>query len=198
MNLTLLVEQNHSYRQGLEATNDKVSEEVALGSGAEQTQVAVHKVPAPDVEYHEVKLDGTLRPSGDGGVFFRSLSPWEFCEQVKLDARKRAAELLATDMEGIRDALKTKLELSHPDLAKKSFTFSIDETGLIKPVGLAGELTQHEESILYGLMNEDKTFGDAAREYIWVLAGIVNRTLEGLDAKCARFFSPANRPNRID
>lgn len=198
MNLTLLVEQNHSYRQGVGATNDKVNREAALGSGAEQTQVAVRKVPAPDVEYHEVKLDGTLRPSGDGGVLFRSLSPWEFCEQVKLDARKRAAELLATDMEGIRDALKTKLELSNPDLAKKSFTFSIDETGLIKPVGLAGELTQHEESILYSLMNEDKTFGDAAREYIWVLAGIVNRTLEGVNAKCARLFSPADGPDRID
>ena len=191
MNLTLVVDQNHSCPRGVGVINDKIKQEAPLDSGTEQTQATVLKAPAPDVEYHEVKLDGTLRPSGDGGVFFRSLSPREFREQVKLDACSRAAELLATDMEGLRDALKTKLELSNSELAKKPFTFSIDETGLIKPVGLDCELTQPEESILYSLMNEDKAFSDAAREYIFVLAGIVHRTSEGLDAKYARFFSPA-------
>lgn len=191
MNLKSIVDQNYYYSPGLEAANDKIKQEAPLRSIAEQTQAAVFKAGAPDLEYHEVKLDGTLRPSGDGGVFFRSLSPWEFCEQVKLDARSRAAELLATDMEGLRDALKTKIELSNPELARMSFTFSVDETGLIKPVGLRRELAQQEEKILSNFLNEDKAFSDAAREYIFVLAGVVHRTLEGLDAKYARFFSPA-------
>lgn len=191
MDLTLVVNQNHSSSRGVETTNDTIKREALLDSGTEQTQAAVLKAPAPDVEYHEVKLDGTLRPSGDGGVFFRSLSPWEFREQVKLDARSRAAELLATDMEGMRDALKAKLEHNNPELARKAFTFSIDEAGLIKPVGLGFELAQQEESVLYSLMNEDKALSGAAREYIFILAGIVHRTLEGLDAKYARFFSPA-------
>ncbi|UZJ59390.1 hypothetical protein OKW98_23020 [Pseudomonas sp. KU26590] len=191
MNLTSVVDQNLSYPQAVGATGDEVKREAPLGSGAEHTQAAEVEAPAPDVEYHEVKLDGTLRPSGDGGVFFRSLSPWEFCEQVKLDARSRAAELLATDMEGMRDALKAKLEHNNPELARKAFTFSIDEAGLIKPVGLGFELAQQEESVLYSLMNEDKALSGAAREYIFILAGIVHRTLEGLDAKYARFFSPA-------
>jgi hypothetical protein len=199
MNLTLVVDQNHSYPRGVNATGDKTKQEAPLDSGTEQTQAAVRKATAPDVEYHEVKLDGTLRPSGDGGVFFRSLSPWEFREQVKLDARSRAAELLATDMEGMRDALKAKLEHSNPELAKKAFTFSIDEAGLIKPVGLGFELAQQEESVLYSLMNEDKALSGAAREYIFILAGIVHRTLEGLNAKYARFFSPAvSKPGSTD
>lgn len=192
MNLTSVVDQNYSRSQRIGVTSDKVKQELLLVSGSKQTQAAEVKTPAPDVEYHEVKLDGTLRPSGDGGVFFRSLSPWEFCEQAKLEARSRAAELLATDMEGLRDALKTKLERSNPELARKSFTFSIDETGLIKPARLTCDLTQREESILCSLMNEDNAFSDAAREYIFVLASIVHRTLEGLDAKYARFFSPAD------
>jgi hypothetical protein len=198
MNLRLSVDQNFSFPQDVGAIRTSVRPEAVTDSGIEQTQVATPKGPTPDYEYHEVKLDGTLRPTVDGGVIFRALSSWEFCEQVKLDAHKRAAELLATDIEGMQDALKTKLEISNPELARKSFTFSIDETGLIKPIGLAGELTQQEESILYGLINEDKVLGDAAREYIWTLAGIVHRTLEGLDAKWARFFSPASgMPNRV-
>lgn len=192
MKLILTVDQNYSYKQDAEAISDKIKPVVLSDIDTQQAGAAEGKRPSPDVEYHEVKLDGTLRPSGDGGVFFRSLSPWEFCEQVKLDARTRAAELLATDMEGMRDVLKAKLEVSSPELAKKTFTFSIDETGLIKPMGLGCELTQHEESTLYCLMNEDTAFADAAREYIWILAGVVHRTLEGFDAKWARLFSPAS------
>lgn len=190
MNLNLIVDHNHSYRQGVQPASDKMKTENPPGSGSEQAPV--HKPLAPDVEYHEVKLDGTLRPTVDGGVIFRSLSPWEFCEQVKLDAHKRAAELRVADMEGMKDALKSRLELSNPELARKSFTFSIDETGLIKPVAFADELTPHEERILSGLMNEDRAFSRAAGEYIRALAVFVHRTLEGLDGKCARLFSPAD------
>jgi hypothetical protein len=191
MKLILTVDQNYTYRHDVQPTSYKMKREVPPDSGSEQAPV--HKPLAPDVEYHEVKLDGTLRPTDDGGVIFRTLSSWEFCEQVKLDAHKRAAELLAADMEGMKDALKSRLEISNPELAKKSFIFSIDETGLIKPVALADELTRHEERILYGLMNEDMAFSNAAREYIRALAAFVHRTLEGLDGKCARFFSPADR-----
>jgi hypothetical protein len=192
MNLRLSVDQNFSFPQDVGAIRTSVRPEAVTDSGIEQTQVATPKGPTPDYEYHEVKLDGTLRPTVDGGFIFRALSSWEFCEQVKLDAHKRAAELRVADMEGMKDALKSRLELFNPELAKKSFTFSIDETGLIKPVSLADELTLHEERILSELMNEDRAFSNAASEYIRALAVFVHRTLEGLDGKCARLFSPAD------
>jgi hypothetical protein len=195
MNLTSIGNWNPLLPQASEVAGDKGKRHPATG----QIEVAAPEPPSPDAVYHEVKLDGELRPTGDGGVIFRTLSSWEFCEQAKLDAYKRAVERRAADMESMHDEIKHRLAVLEPELAAKPFGFSIDETGLIKPVGLCCELTQREERILFNLMNEDETFRSAAREYIRMLAVIVHRTVEGLTATYARFFEPAaDEPNRID
>ncbi|SDH22077.1 hypothetical protein [Pseudomonas abietaniphila] len=191
MNLTSIGNQNRLVAQAAEAVGGKGNIEATGHPITGQIEVAAPAPPYPDAVYHEVKLDGTLRPTGDGGVIFRTLSSWEFREQAKLDAYKHAAECRAADMENMRDEMKSRLADSEPELATKPFGFSIDETGLIKPVGLGCELTQREKNILSSLMNEDEAFRCAAQEYIKMLAGIVHRSLEGLGAKYARFFSPA-------
>jgi len=123
MNLTSIGSQNRLVAQAAEAVGGKGNIEATGHPITGQIEVAAPAPPYPDAVYHEVKLDGTLRPTGDGGVIFRTLSSWEFREQAKLDAHKRAAELRVADMERMKDVLKSSLELSNPELAKKILHF---------------------------------------------------------------------------
>src|SRR5690606_10629412 len=124
----------------------------------------------------------------DGCVSFRTLNSRDFYEQVKLTARKRAAECLADQMDDICQSLKTTAVGIRPDLLSE-LSFSIDEKGTIKPVCVSGLLGMDDEKQLFELLNNHSEFKSVAKEYVWILAGLVGHTIDGLSAKCARYFT---------
>lgn len=199
MNLDLIVDQNHSYRQAVEIAYEKAKRNGGVDAFTAQECELVLSEPEPDYVYHEVMLDTHLRSYEDGCVSFRTLSPRDFYEQVKLTARRCAAESLAHEMDDLWQDIKKTVVGIEPELLSE-LSFSIDEKGTIKPVSVSGSLGEDDERQLFAVLNNHSVFKRAAREYIWILAGLVGHTIDGLSASCARYFV-GYRPleaNRID
>ncbi|NBB12463.1 hypothetical protein [Pseudomonas sp. SLFW] len=195
MNLDLIVDSRHSYRQAVEIAfekakkNGRVDEQTAL-----ECEIILSR-PESDYVYHETRFDNTLRPSGDGGVFFRSMSTCEMYEQIRMDWRKKEASIQADDLRAKFEEQKRQLAENHPTLADKDFSFSVDEHGTITPVSGMDTFAPHERNLISEWLNENKEFKEMAKRYIWSLAVLVNRTLEGLNADYARYFQGSN-PNK--
>lgn len=192
MNLNLIVDIRHSYRQAVEIAFENAKK---IGDVDEQTRLECEIIlsrPESDYVYHETDFDNTLRPSGDGGVFFRSPNMCETYEQMRLDQRKREAALLADSMESHFESLKAQIVAHQPTLLDKDFSFSVDETGTLRAISGKPTLEPHEESLISKWLNENQKIRNMAKEYIWSLAIVVNRTLEGLDADYARYFKPSH------
>jgi len=49
-------------------------------------------------------------------------------------------------------------------------------------------LDEKAEKKLFELLNNHSEFKKAAKEYVWLLAGLVGRTIDGLSAPYARHF----------
>lgn len=188
MNLNLVVDQNHSYRQAVEIAYEKAKSTGNVDEVTVQECELILSEPEPDYVYHEIMLDSTLRSHEDGCVSFPALNSRDFYEQVKLTARMRAAECLASQMDDIWDSVKTATVGIKPELLKE-ISFSVDEKGLIKPVGVSGLLSADDDTQLFELLNKHSVLKGLGKEYVWVLAGLVGRTIDGLSAKYARYFS---------
>jgi hypothetical protein len=116
------------------------------------------------------------------------LSGRDTCEQIKIDARKRAAQNVANQMdETWKDIKKTAVDVE-PELLNE-LSFSVDEKGTIKPVSISHPLDAKTEKLLFELLNNHSEFKKVAKEYVWLLAGLVGLTLDGLSAPYARHFA---------
>ena len=189
MNLDFVIDQNHSYRRAIEIAYEKAKRNGGVDeiTAQECEWVLSGPEPAPDYVYHEVKLDNTLRLHEDGCVSYRVLSPWESYEQEKLNARRRAAECVADQMDNIWEDLKKTTVGVEPELLSER-SFSIDEEGTIRPMSNSHPLDEKAEKKLFELLNNHSEFKKAAKEYVWLLAGLVGRTIDGLSAPYARHF----------
>ena len=56
-------------------------------------------------------------------------------------------------------------------------------------MGVSGLLSADDDTQLFELLNKHSVLKGLGKEYVWVLAGLVGRTIDGLSAKYARYFS---------
>lgn len=185
MNLTIFMDKDHSYRRAIEVAYEKAKKN---GGVDEITKIECERIlsePEPDYVYHEVDLTPRLQP--DGCIYFRTLGERDSCEQAKIDARKRAAETFANQLDDTWEEIKKAAVDVEPELLNE-LSFSVDEKGTIKPVSISRPLDEKTEMLLFELLNNHSEFKKAAKEYVWLLAGLVGVTLEGLSAPYARHF----------
>jgi hypothetical protein len=98
--------------------------------------------------YHEIKPDNTGRLHEDGCVSYRVLNPSDAYEHAKLNARRRAAECFADQMDDLWNDFKKTTVGVEPELSSE-LSFSIDEEGNIRPISTSRPLdTKAENSFL--------------------------------------------------
>lgn len=188
MNLTFIVDQDHSYKQAIKIAYEKAKQNGGVDEITARECEFVISQPEPDYVYDEVEFANTLRLHEGCVCPEAALSPRDAYEHSKIDARRRAAECVANQMDTIwADVKKTAVGVD-PELLNE-LRFSIDETGTIKPVSLLRPLDAKAEKQLFELLSEHSEFKRAAEDYVWMLGGLVGRTIEGLSGNYARHFA---------
>ncbi|MCI8209619.1 hypothetical protein AUC61_08730 [Pseudomonas sp. S25] len=188
MNLTFIIDQNHSYRRAIEIAYEKAKSNGGVDEITARECEFVLSQPEPDYVYDEVRFANTLRLHEGCVCPCAALNPWDAYEHSKIDARRRAVECVATQMDSIwLDVKKTAVGVD-PELLNE-LSFSIDETGTIRPVSILRPIDAKAEKQLFELLNEHSEFKKAAEDYVWMLAGLVGRTIEGLSGDYARHFT---------
>lgn len=187
MNLDFIVDQNHSYRRAIEIAYEKAKRDGGVDEATARECEFVISQQEPDYVYHEIKLDNTGRLHEDGCVSYRVLNPSDAYEHAKLNARRRAAECFADQLDDLWKDLKKTTVGVEPELSSE-LSFSIDEGGIIRPISTSRPLDAKAEKQLFEVLNNHSGFKAAAKEYVWLLAGLVGRTIEGLSAPYARHF----------
>lgn len=189
MNIDLIVDQNHNYRQAVQAAYEKAKSEGSVDEVTEKCCQLVINHPYPAAVYHEADMKQVFTPSGDGGVFYKEWTPREIYEQARINGRKNYAESLAKEMHSAGEDFKKELIASGSSLGDKLVSFMVDERGMLKAISPLKQLSSDEVSLISRLANENKEFKALAMEYIRVLASLVGSTIEGLGAEYARHFS---------
>jgi hypothetical protein len=189
MNIDLIVDQNHSYRQALRVAYDKAMKEGGVDEITEKCAQRVFNHPYPDAVYHEAYSVQFSIPSGDGGVFYNEWDPWEIYEQAKINSRKDCAEWFANEMYAAGQSLTKEAVASGLRLEDKLVRFVVDESGLLKAVSPLNELSPDELSLVSLLANRNEEFKKLAEDYAKLVASLVDCTLEGYDAGYARYFA---------
>jgi hypothetical protein len=190
MNIDLIVNQDHSYRQALRVAYDKAMKEGGVDEITEKCAQRVFNHPYPDAIYHEAYSVQFSIPSGDGGVFYNEWDPWEIYEQAKINDRKDYADWLASEMYVAGQSLSKEAISSGLRLENKLVSFVVDEAGLLKAVSPLNQLSPDELSLVSWLANRNEEFKKLASEYVKMVTSLMNCTIDGLDAGYARYFSP--------
>ncbi|MFK7701159.1 hypothetical protein [Pseudomonas caspiana] len=188
MNLTFIVDQNHSYKRAIEIAYEKAKREGGVDEATARECDFVISQPEPDYVYDEVRFTNTLRLHEGCVCPAAALSPRDAYEHSKIDARRRAAECVATQMDSIWVDVKKTVVGVDPELLNE-LSFSVDETGTIRPVSKLRPLDEKAEKQLFELLNDHSEFKRAAEDYIWMLAGLVGRMIESLSGNHARHFA---------
>ena len=188
MNLTYFFDPNHSYRRAIEIAYEKAKSEGGVDEITARECEFVLSQPEPDYVYDEARFDNTLHLWEGYICPEAALSPRDAYEHSKIDARRCAAECVANQMESIWEDVKKTAVGIDPELLNE-LSLSIDETGTIRPVSLSRPLDVKAEKQLFDLLNEHSEFKKAAEDYVWMLAGLVGRTIEGLSGDYARHFT---------
>jgi hypothetical protein len=188
MNLTLIVDQNHSYKQAVKIAYEKALREGGVDEVTAQECKSVLSEPEPDYVYHETRLDSAMRVHEDGCVSFRTLSSRDFFEDIKLNARRVAAEQLAVQMDEMWQDLKKKAVDIQPEYLDKAGIL-VDEKGAIRPEcsGLVSDI--ESEKRLFEMLDNHSELKKTAKAYALMLSGLVAYTTEGLSAEYARYFA---------
>lgn len=190
MNLDIIIDQNHSYKRAIEIAYEKAKMKGGVDEATAQECERILSEPEPDYVYHEINLDQTLRLHEDGCISFRTLSERDAYEHLKIEARRRAAACVADQLDSLwEDAKKTAVDVE-PELLKE-LKLSIDEKGAIRPTSRSPLLDGMAEKQLFEMLNNNSELKKAAEDYIWMLAGLAGKTIEGLSAPYARHFAGA-------
>lgn len=193
MNLDLIIDQNHSYRRAIEIAYEKAKNNGGVDEVTRQECERVLSEPEPDYIYHEIDLESTFRLHEDGCVSFRTLSDRDTYEHAKLNGRRRAAECIATRMDNLWTDVKKATVGVEPELLN-ALSFSIDEKGTLTPMSISRPLDAKTEQQLFEVLNNHPEFKKAAKDYVWMLAGLMGHTIEGLSGQYARHFTGACLP----
>ncbi|MDB6141280.1 MAG: hypothetical protein JWP80_324 [Pseudomonas sp.] len=189
MNIDLKVDQSLSYRQALRVAYDKAMKEGGVDEITEKCAQRVFNDPYPDGVYHEAYSVQFSIPTDDGGFLFNAWDPWEVYEQAKINDRKDYADWLASEMYVAGENLNKEAIEKGFRLEDKLVSFVVDENGLLKAVSPLNQLSPDELSLVSWLANQNEEFKKLAEEYVKVVASLKDCTLEGLDARYARYFS---------
>lgn len=189
MNIDLIVDQNHSYRQALRVAYDKAMKEGGVDEITEQCAQLVFNCPYPEAAYHEAYSVQFSIPSGDGGEFYNEWDPWEIYEQARINDRKDYADWLANEMYATGQNLSKEAISSGLRLEDKLIGFVVDENGLLKAVSPLNQLSPDELSLVSWLANRNEEFKKLAEEYVKMITSLMNCTIDGSDAEYARYFS---------
>lgn len=187
------VDPNHSYRQAVEIAYNKAKREGdILHKKIEEHCLRVLEEPEParDVVYHETDLRQIITEHEDGGVSISNTQCWQHYEYIKLESIRNYAERLTERMDAATDDLKEQMVSS--GIIPKDVSFVVDETGELKAFSPSETLSLDEITLFSRLANENAKFKSLATDYVWALASFVSRTIEGLDAECARYFAPSS------
>ncbi|WP_122666103.1 hypothetical protein [Pseudomonas viridiflava] len=188
MNLTFIVDQNHSYRRAIEIAYEKAKSEGGVDEITARECEFVLSQPEPDYVYDEARFDNTLHLYEGYICPEAALSPRDAYEHSKIDARRCAAECVANQMDNIWEGLKKTIVGIESEISNE-LTFLIDEKGTIRPICISPPLDAATEKQLFELLNNHSEFKTAAEDYVWMLAGLVGRTAEGLSGSYARHFA---------
>ena len=188
MNLDFIVDQNHSYKRAIEIAYEKAKRNGGVDEITARECEFVISQPEPDYVYDEEKFANTLRLHEGCVSYEAALSPRDAYEHAKINARMRAAECVATQMDTMWEDVKKTTVGVEPEILNQ-LSFSIDEKGTIRPISISPLLDAKTEKHLFELLNNHSELKRAAEDYVWMLAGLVGRTTEGLSANYARHFA---------
>lgn len=187
MNLTWIVDQNHSYKQAIKIAYEKALQEGLVDEQTAQECEWVLSEPEPDYIYHEVKDKDRSQLLEDGCISFRTLSARDLYEHIKLSARRNAAECIAVQMERMWEDLKKEVINMKADRLEE-ISFSVDEAGEVRPVCNMNDLEVDDEKKLFEILDKRSELKQLAIEYASILAKLVPYTADGLSAEYARYF----------
>lgn len=80
--------------------------------------------------------------------------------------KKQHAELQLARIERTFDSFKNKLSETHPELAAKLFSFSLDENGGIKVLVHEGNIADAEKGWIAQSLSEYRGFGDSVNHFL--------------------------------
>jgi hypothetical protein len=189
MNIDLKVDQNHSYRQAVRVAYDKAMKEGGVDEITEQEAQRIFNCPYPDAIYHEAYSVQFSIPAPGGGEFVNTWNSWKVYEQAKINSRKDCAEWFADEIYAAGQNLSKEAISSGLRLENKLVSFVVDENGLLKAVSPLNQLSPDELSLVSWLANRNEEFKKLAEDYAKLVASLVDCTVEGLDARYARYFS---------
>lgn len=189
MNICLVVDHNHSYRQAVEAAYYKAKIEGNIDKETEETCLLIINDPEPrsGVVFHESDMEQVFREAEGGGIYFKTLQPWMTYEQAKIRDLRAYADSLANKMDVASEKLKDEIKASGKN--PKDLSFLVSGQGGVKAFSPSGRLSVGEIDLFARLANESTMLNSLAMEYVRTLARFVNRTVDGLDAECARYLS---------
>jgi hypothetical protein len=188
MNLTFIVDPNHSYRQAIKIAYEKALREGGVDELTALQCEMVLSEPEPDYVYHEVSLDTAPRFTADGGMCFRTLSPCEAYEQIKLDGQRGCAEYLAGAMRELFEEFKAELNNLNFNNGKKELAFSVDEEGTLRLCPLFDSSGLCAEGLFASWISRNRQFQSLANQYASVVMSIAGRTLGGKNSEYAKYF----------
>jgi hypothetical protein len=189
MNIDLIVDQNHSYRQAVRVAYDKAMKEGGVDEVTEQEAQRIFDCPYPDAIYHEAYSVQFSRPAPGGGEFVNTWNSWKIYEQARINDRKDYTDSLADELYAAGQNLSKEATVSGLRLEDKLVRFVVDENGLLKAVSPLNQLSPDELNLLSWRANQNEEFVRLASEYAKMITSLMDCTIEGLDAKYARYFS---------
>jgi hypothetical protein len=190
MTLCISINPNHTYKQAVEAAYHKAKREgVVLDKGIEEDCLRVMSEPGtPEgAVYHESELRQVSTRDAGGGTTISNTSSWKSYEYEKIHKMKSYASALAQDMEMIADELKKDMVAAGS--SPKDVRFSVGETGELRAFSPSGKLSLDEIGLFSRLANENSEFKSHAIQYAKALISFVDRTIDGMNGKFARYFS---------
>lgn len=192
MNITLMVDQRHTYREALKIAYDKAKQEGTLDELTEKSCQIVFNSPPPSTTYHESDNLCTEEEPAHGGFYTRSWTHRESYEQARINARVCFAESLHKKITDTIGQINTELPDSGMENMDTSWSLKINEKGILTAVATRGELTPSLLDSIERLLGESETLRHVAREYAAEVESLIGRTLDGADAPYASYFKASD------
>ncbi|MFS2157022.1 hypothetical protein ACCD10_06660 [Pseudomonas sp. Pseusp122] len=190
MTLCININPNHTYKQAVEAAYHKAKREgVVLDKGIEEDCLRVMSEPGtPEgAVYHESDLRQEVTKNTDGSVTISNASSWQSYEYWKILQMKSYTNALARDVDSATEELKEKMVASGS--SPKDALFVVDKARGLKAFSPSGKLSSDEIRLLSRLANENSEFKLNAIQYAKALISFVDRTIDGMNGRFARYFS---------
>lgn len=189
MNLTVIVDQRHTYKQAVQIAYEKAKQ---LGDVDPQTEMKcewIRNCPEPAAQYYERDMSEVFGTTSDGCTIGRSWSSYDMYEQLKIDGKKAHARSMADTLGKAMGEFLNRVSQPHPGWAAEDLAFTVNERSEIRFFSKSGIITAEHCARLSDWANQETKLQSLATDYIMALASVVNRTREGLSAEYAKYFA---------